>query len=383
MAIVDILKFDGAKDELVWKHPNTEFNNKAQLIVNESQQAIFINDGAILSVFGPGKHQLETSNLPFAKSLIKLGTGGRILYNTELYFVSLTEQMAIKWGTNSKISYLDPEYGFPVEIGACGQMSYVVDNPAKLLVKVVGTEKKLTTSQLTDYIRSFFMNRIKSSIPAFIQKERINIFQIDQYLDALSEECKTPIKNDLSAYGIELRSFLITTIMKPDEDQNFIRFKDIHYRKYTDVAEARLKQQVDVIEQETKAKQTVIEAEAIAKKRQVEGYSYSQERGFDVAEKIAENEASGQLGNIGVGLGLMSGIGAPLGNHVGSVIGGAINSSVLKDSGFCSKCGNRISSEDLFCRKCGNKLSANCCSNCGYEFIDDSPFCPKCGNRRN
>ena len=178
MAVIDILKYEGSKDILIWKHPNTEFNNNAQLIVNESQQAIFLNDGAILSIYGPGKHSLETSNLPFVKTLLKIGTGGKTLYNTELYFVNLTEQMAIKWGTNSKISYLDPEYGFPVEIGACGQMSIAVDNASKFLVKLVGTDKQLTREQLTDNLRSFLVNRVKTVIPSYILQNKINIFQI-------------------------------------------------------------------------------------------------------------------------------------------------------------------------------------------------------------
>lgn len=380
MAVVSVLKYEGDNSTFVWKHPDTDFNIGSQLIVHESQEAVFLLNGEVLEVFGPGKHVLETENLPFIKQLQKLSTGGKSAFHCEVYFVNLTEQMAIRWGTDSKISYMDPEYHFPLEIGACGQMSLSVSNSTKLLGKLVGTAKSLTQADLTIYFRAFLMTRIKSILPATIIENNISIFSIDQHLTTLSDVVKSLLSDDFIDYGINLRSFLITTVVKPDEDPNFKKFKDLHFRKVTDVAEAELNQQVSIINEQTKAQQTVIEAEAIAKKRQIEGYTYQEERGFDVASQMAQNDAVAQLNNVGIGMGLMTGVGGTLGQQVGSMAASAMQGAA---GSICISCGHHLQPGAIFCEKCGTKVVTETrCSNCGAIVSEDAIFCPKCGTKR-
>ena len=388
MAITSVLKYEGDNKTFVWKHPTHDFNTGSELIVHESQEAIFMIDGKVMDTFGPGKHILETENLPVARSVMKLATGGRSAFHAELYFINLTEQMAIKWGTDSKVCYLDPIYNFPLEIGACGEMSLSVSNSNKLLTKVVGTEHNLSQEQLTAFFRAFLMNRAKSIIAQQIQDKKISIFEIDMHLQELSDAIKTKLLDDFFDYGVNLNSFLITTVLKPDEDRNYLKFKDIFFRQKSDVMEAELQQKLTIIDQETKAKSTVIEAEATAKKREIEGYSYQQEKGFEVAKEVAKNEAVGQFSNVGVGLGMITGVGTEIGKTVGGVAGEAIqgvttSSSHRIEKKFCMNCGHELSPEALFCEKCGTKVAASdSCSNCGYVFTNDANFCPKCGTRR-
>ena len=388
MAITSVIKYEGDNSTFVWKHPTTDFNVGSQLIVHESQEAIFMMNGEVLEVFGPGKHVLETENLPFIKQLQKIATGGKSAFHCECYFVNQTEQMAIKWGTDSKISYLDPEYNFPLEIGASGQMSLAVSNSTKLLIKIVGTAKGLTQADLTTYFRGFLMSRIKSIIPSVIIEKKINIFNIDQHLIDISDAIKPMLADDFTDYGIDLKTFLITTVVKPDEDPNFRKFKDLHFRKVTDVAEAELNQKVSIINEQTKAQQTVIEAEAIAKKRQLEGYTYQQERGFDVASEMAKNDAVGQLNNVGIGMGMMTGVGGTLGQQVGSMASSAMQSvtsaAPTVSENVCPSCGHPVKDGALFCEKCGTKIPVIAkCLNCGAELSEDAVFCSKCGTRRS
>lgn len=386
MALTKVIKYEGDNSVFIWKHPATDFNMGSQLIVHESQEAVFMLNGEILDSFGPGRHTLETENLPVAKSLMKLSTGWRSALHAELYFVNLTEQMAIRWGTDSKIQYLDPEYGFPLEIGACGEMSLQVANSRKLLTKVVGTEKILTQEQLTRYFRAFLMNRVKSIISGEITEKRINIFSIDQHLQGLSDSVKEKLNDDFFDYGVNLKQFLIMTVLKPDEDRNFIKFKELHYRKYSDVAEAELQQKLSIIEQQTKAQQTVIEAEAIAKKRELEGYTYQQEKSYEVAKEMARNEATGEFSNIGIGLGMLTGVGGSLGQTVGGIASEAMGAAVTQTSvakKFCMNCGHALSATAMFCENCGTKVVRNDnCQNCGFEFVNDAKFCPQCGTKR-
>ena len=384
MAIVDVIKYEGDNSTFVWKYPKSEFNIGSQLIVHESQEALFMYQGELLDKFGPGTHLLETATLPLAKNIMKLSTGGKNMFHCDLYFVNKVEQMAIKWGTDSKIQYLDPEYGFPVEIGASGQMSLAAGNSSKLLIKLVGTEKVLTQEQMVTYFRAFLMNRIKSIFPQLVQENKINIFAMDQYMQVLSDAIKIKLEDDFIDYGIDLRTFLITTIVKPEEDRNYIKFKELYYRQFTDVKEAELRQRIAIIEQQTKAQQTVIEAEATAKKRELEGYTYQQEKGFEVAMEMAGNDAVGQLNNVGIGLGMMTGVGGTVGSQVGAMATDALGtvSEQMKPKLFCRNCGKQLSPDSLFCDKCGTKVEQKkICSNCGNELAPDSLFCNKCGTK--
>lgn len=390
MAITSVLKYEGDNKTFVWKHPTEDFNTGSELIVHESQEAIFMVDGKVLDTFGPGKHILETENLPVVRSVMKLATGGQNAFHAELYFVNLTEQMAIKWGTDSKISYLDPVYDFPLEIGSCGEMSLSVSNSNKLLIKVVGTDKNLSQQQLTVFFRAFLMNRVKSILAQEIRERKISIFEIDMHLAELSDVIKQKLLDDFFDYGVNLNSFLITTVLKPDEDRNYLKFKDIFFRQKSDVMEAELQQKLTIIDQETKAKSTVIAAEANAKKRELEGYTYQQEKGFEVAKEIAKNEAVGQFSNVGVGLGMITGVGSEIGKTVGGVAGQAMQgvtaqSSSFIEKRFCMNCGHELSAGALFCENCGTKVEmqvSDKCSGCGYVFNNDAKFCPKCGTKR-
>lgn len=395
MPIVSVIRYEGDNSTFVWKHPETDFNTGSQLIVHESQEAIFMLNGEVLDTFGAGRHVLETQNLPVARSLFKLSNGRQNTFHAELYFVNLVDVMSIKWGTDSRVQYMEPVYKFPVDIGACGEINLAVANSQKLLVKIVGTEHILTKQQLSTYFRAFLMNRIKAILPSVITEKTIDIFSIDQHLIELSEAVEEKLRDDFYDYGINLKKFLITTVVKPEENPNYTRFKDLHYRSFTDVAEAELNKRLARIEQETKAQGIVIEAEATAKKREIEGYTYQQERGFDVAQNMANNEAVAQLSNVGIGLGMMTGIGGELGRNVSSMASGAMHDTMTQSENnenagkiltkkFCMNCGHELNLNALFCEMCGTKIEAgkDICIKCGYTFNNEAKFCPVCGTKR-
>ena len=387
MLFAKVLKYEGDNKTFVWKYPIEDFNTGSQLIVHQSQEAVFFQNGKMLDMFGPGRHTLRTENLPIITSLMNLATGGRNAFHCELYFINKTEQMAIPWGTDSKIQYLDPVYQFPIELGACGEMSIALENAGKVLVKIVGNEKKLTQEQLGEKLRVFVMKYAKSVIPRMIQAQKISIFDLDMYLTELADEVKYPLTEEFKDYGFDLRKFSIMRILKPDEDPNYIKFKQLHYKSVNDVREAEIRQKVGIIDAQTAAQKKVIDAEAMARKRMMEGYTYQQEKAFGVAERIAENDAVAQMGNIGIGMGMMTGVGGVLGNTVGGILNDSIApatekmSSANNNGGFCPHCGNRYNAGALFCEKCGTKLTKNTCPHCGNELSDGALFCSRCGTK--
>lgn len=388
--IAEIIKYEGDNNTFIWKHPSEDFNSFTQLIVHESQEAIFFLNGQALDLFGPGRYTLETQNTPIIGKFLNRITGEQSPFHCEVYFINKTEQMSVKWGTDSKVQYMEPTYGFPISIGASGEMSLRAEDSRKLLLKLVGTENYLGQQKLIGFFRSFLMTKVKTYIAQIMKSNGISIFEIDENLSLFSESLHQMLTPDFADYGISLERFFVTNIVKPDGDKQYEKFKELHFRQYADLAEAKLRQQTDIIYAQTEAQKTVIASQAMAAKRAQEGYTYQQERGFDVAEQVAQNEAVGQFTNMGVGLGTMAGVGG----IVGGAVVGSLNSALdgvnnpsqppVADM-FCENCGAKIMPGTSFCEECGAAVftSQEKCANCGYKFERSGKFCPKCGTRRN
>ena len=302
--ICEVIKYEGDNSVFIWKHPSEDFNSLTQLIVHESQEAIFFMNGQALDLFGPGRYTLETQNIPKVGKLLNRTTGDMTPFHCEVYFINKTEQMSIKWGTDSKVQYIDPQYGFPLSIGASGEMALRAEDSRKLLLKLVGTENYLGQQKLVSFFRAFLMTRVKTYIAQYLKNNSVSIFEIDEHLTAFSKALHNLLIPDFADYGIALERFFVTNIVKPDGDRQYERFKELIYAQ-------------------TAAQKVIIDSQAQATKRAQEGYTYAQERGFDVAEKVAQNEAVGQFTNMGIGLGTMAGVGGA----VGGVVGGAVNNA--------------------------------------------------------
>ena len=383
MDIASVIKYEGDNSTFIWKSPLEDFNSQTQLIVHESQEAVFYMNGQILDVFQAGRHTLETQNIPLIRKFYNKAFDNKTPFHCEVYFINKTEQMAIKWGTDSKVEYVEPTYNFPIQIGASGEMTLRVIDSCKLLVKAVGTESTLTQAGLVQKFRAFLMTRFKTYLSTYIRENNINIFQIDEKLSMMSEDIQKLLVGDFEEYGVALVHFFVTSIVKPEEDKIYRRFKEIHFRQYADIAEARLHQNVSIIEQETEKQKMILEAQGLAQKRQIEGYTYAQERGFDVAQSFASNEGGGNMANLGIGLGVMSGVGGAVGGMINDSIGKANKEDKSVFALKCPKCGKDVPENSKFCLECGTKievLSENemICPHCGQK-THKGKFCMECG----
>jgi len=402
-AIANVIAYEGGNDTFIWKHPVEDFNIGSQLIVHESQEAIFFMNGEALDLFGPGRHTLSTQNLPIVGKFFAAAMGGETPFHCEVYFINKTEQLAVKWGTDSKLEYVEPTFGFPIQIGASGEMALRVEDSRKLLVKVVGTERGITQQSFVLKMRAFLLTRIKNHLALYIKREKINIFEIDEHLLTISGALQEVFSQDFIDYGISLEKFFVTTIVKPEEDGHYKKFKELHFRQYADIAEANLRQKKAVIDQETEAKRMTIEAKGLAEKREIEGYTYRDERGFDVAERMASNEAVGQMANVGIGMGMMSGVGGTVGGVVGGMMHDTMSTMVAGakqqqhaqqptqgtaqqpvGAAACMPCGNPLPPGAKFCLECGAKVAAAdenkaVCPSCSAE-TPKGRFCLECGS---
>ena len=221
MEITSVIKYEGDNSTFVWKHPKEDFNTESQLIVHETQEAVFFLNGQPLDLFTSGRYTLETANIPILQKIKNIPTSGVSPFHCEVYFVNKTEQMGIRWGTDSTVQYIEPTYGFPISIGANGEMSVKAVDSKKLLLKLVGTESNLTQESLTTYFRSFLMARVKSYIAQSMKENKISIFELDERLVEFSDDLKAKLIPDFSDYGVSLEKFFVTSVAKPDGERKY------------------------------------------------------------------------------------------------------------------------------------------------------------------
>lgn len=208
MEIASIIKYEGDNSTFIWKHPCEDFNTTTQLIVHESQEAVFFMNGQILDRFEAGRYTLKTQNIPLIGKFYNKVFGDKTPFHCEVYFINKTEQMAVKWGTDSKVEYIDPIYKFPIQLGASGEMTLCVEDACKLLVKIVGTEHNLLQQGIVQKFRAFLMTKFKTYMANYIKKNKINIFEIDEHLQQMSDSLQEILLPDFSEYGVSLVHFL-------------------------------------------------------------------------------------------------------------------------------------------------------------------------------
>ena len=270
--IAEIIKYEGDNSTFIWKHPSEDFNSMTQLIVHESQEAIFLLNGQALDLFGPGRYTLETQNIPKIGKFLNRATGGETPFHCEVYFINKTVQMALKWGTDSKVRYIDPESGLPLELGASGSMNLMVDDSRKLLVKLVGTMQGIAwdadtsgfTKSLQSCFRPLISMAVKSNLTAAIKARSFDIFEIDEHLSELSDVLHEKIRPGFEEYGLTIPQFYLTTVVLPEDDPNFRRLRDLHtisLQSRTIRAEAQIRTEKAKAEADVTAAQRQIELE--------------------------------------------------------------------------------------------------------------------------
>ena len=356
---ISVIKYEGSNEVLAHKHEKEDFTIGSQLIVHETQEALFFRDGKIFDQFKAGRHTLVTNNIPKVRDYMKLGTGGINVFHCEVYFINMVTQMGIRWGTDSKVRLFDPASGLHVEIGASGNFNMRVTDSAKLILKLVGTTDGLMQSDVTGEGKSYgtgmfkalIVNKVKANLARIIKENNLNILEIDAYLDVISSKLMLDINQTLDEYGLTMPEFYVTSIVTPDDDPNFVRLKQQFADKTLKVreeevkkAEAEAAQQRKIVEAQTEAQLKAVsaqgeadalrikaqaeadayrmQAQAEAQEMQMKGYTYRDETARQVGLEAMQNGITGG----GSGGGASGGIGdvASLGVTLGAM-GGVIN----------------------------------------------------------
>lgn len=430
MKIIDVIKYEGDNNTFIWKHPSEDFNTLSQLIVHESQEAIFMMNGQALDLFGPGRYTLKTENIPLLGKLINIPTDNKSPFHCEVYFINKTTQMGIKWGTDSKVRFIDPLTQVPLQIGACGEMNLKVSDSRKLLVKLVGTASGIAwnqeghnfTNSLKNSFRPLISTSVKVNLSKSIVSQNINILDIDSHLDTLSDTLKENILPGFEEYGLTIPQFYVTTVVLPEDDVNFKQIRELHTialrskiaEAHATVRAAQAKAQAKItaaereIELEKKTTQTevakrdaerkVIESQGSAESTKITGFADAEvmkAKGYtekDLIQADVQKEFAKGLGNMGSGssggssspmsdiMGLGVGMAAAnaMSGQLGKMFGNFTNQNdethtdtdtEPKDTLTCTNCGAPIPKNAKFCLECGTKVQMP---------IGDTVICPNC-----
>ena len=440
--LASIIKFEGDNEALIWKHPIEDFNYGSQLIVHESQEAIFFRDGQALDLFGAGRYTLETQQLPLLESLYKLPTDTEGTFHSEVYFINKTVQMSIKWGTPDKLRFIDPLTSTPLELGVSGEMNLQVADSRRLLLKLVGTQSGIAwddrdgfAKSVRESFRPLIVNTVKSTLPGIIRDSQIDLLEIDQHVDDISATLREKLLPGFAEYGLTIPQFYVTHIVLPEDDPNFKRIRELHtvmlqtrmyqaeatvktvqaqseasYRTAQEESKAAITaaQRKVVLEQQTtetelarrEAERKLIHAQADAEARRLEGAGeadvtrmtglseaevmrakgYTQRDVLEADVKKAYAAGLGQMGSNGGGsaLGDIAGLGVTLG-----AMGGVINMTKGAVAPMFEQPAHAAPVDSGWdCPACGKKaISSNFCPDCGAKKPEASSGwdCPSCG----
>jgi membrane protease subunit (stomatin/prohibitin family) len=212
---IEILQWlDDTNDSLVYRFPvyNQEIKMNAQLTVRENQAALFINEGKAADLFGPGRFQLTTQNLPILTTLRGWKYGFQSPFKAEVYFFNMRFFTDLKWGTTNPVMMRDAEFGM-IRLRAFGTYAMKISDPKAFFATIVGTHGLTTTDEITGQLRSTILSRLSDAIA----EAKISALDIASKYDELSGHARQILGPEFQAYGLELSKFFIENVSLPEE----------------------------------------------------------------------------------------------------------------------------------------------------------------------
>jgi len=362
MAIIDLVRWmpQGNQTIYAYRFPETNLSTYTQLIVQESQEAILFSKGQIVGKFGPGKHTLNTENLPILRSLYGLPFGGKNPFTAEVWFVNKLQPYNIDWNIN-RMDIHDADYNTNIPLVASGRYGLKIIDAERFLIKIVGTKDTFNQDDLTDQFYGEFSTKTKSSLMQFMINNKIGLKQISAHLDSMSEHLRSIMLPFWENIGFELTKFYITSIEIDSSNDVGKRILDAVSRQ---------------------------SAQAIG------GYTWQQSQAFEVAKDAVDgmgNSSGGLLGAI-VATNMMGGVGGGGGimqpqynqptfntNTAGGQQGNQPPTAAPLREVYCSNCSKKFASNLKFCPFCGDEYCP--CPKCGTDNAKNAKRCVSCGQQ--
>jgi membrane protease subunit (stomatin/prohibitin family) len=360
---------DDSGDTILYRFPvyQQEIKNGAQLIVRESQTAVFVFEGQVADVFTPGRYTIDGGNTPILSKLGAWKFGFNSPMKAEVYFVNTKQFTDMKWGTSNPIMLRDADFGI-VRLRAFGAYSMRVADPATFIKEVAGTNAHFQTEDIDEQLKRAIVTEFSDALGEL----KIAALDLAAQYKEIGENIRAKINEDFSTYGLEVTKFYVENISLPEE------------------VEAAMDRRASM--------------GALGNADQ-----YMKFQAADALRDAAQNEGGGA--GLGAGLGAGFAMGGQMANAFGGTQGGAqqqqggggtqtvacptcgkpnaVGVKFCADCGGkmevakvpCVKCGVSLREGAKFCSECGSSQEKAKCANCQAELAPGAKFCPECGTK--
>ncbi|WP_219834984.1 SPFH domain-containing protein [Paenibacillus sp. R14(2021)] len=351
---IEVIEWVEDTHSIVYRFPayDNAIKMGAQLTVREGQAAIFLNEGTIADVFGPGRYELSTQNMPVLTALKAWKHAFNSPFKADVYFVNTTNVTDQKWGTTNPVLMRDKEFGM-VRVRGFGNYSFKVKDPALFMREILGSQADFDPQQ----IGGFFKTMIVSGVSDLLAESAIPIIDLAMHYDELSSLGNTKLQSNFAAIGLALTGFVIENISLPEEVE-----KMVDRRSSMNIAG-----------------------------------NLDQYMKFQAAESMRE-AANNPGGIAGAGAGL--GAGMAMGQIMSQAFAGS-NQQSPPTAGTeqasqpnpsaanpedktepCCNCSHTLRANDKFCPECGTaRPERRFCHECGGPLSAGAKFCSGCGTK--
>jgi len=363
--LIEVLEWmDPSGNEMIYRIPqegSADFKIGAQLIVRDSQMAIFFKDGHAADTFATGRHTLITKNIPILTRLMAFPFGFNSPFRAEAYFINLKVFTDLKWGTKHPVTFKDSKLGL-IRLRGHGAFTFRIDNPILFLNSIVGRQSRYSTGDIQEYLRDVIIARMND----LLGEKLDTLLELPAIYTELAEEFKDIVKEEFSKYGLELVDFYISSITPPEEVSKMI--------------------------DQRSGLEAIGDLDKFLK--------FGMAKGFSAPGSPAGAGAGLSMG-AGVGMmmpGLMTKVFQPEQTDlkreaVATITCPKCHTDTPEQSRYCYRCGytmvkqnscpscdKTLPTEANFCLHCGHQLDAKiACPHCSAELISGSKFCGECG----
>lgn len=329
--------FDDSGTQLVQRIPREgsgEIKYGAQLTVRENQVAVFYYQGKAMEAFGPGRHTLQTANIPILTKIASLPWGLSSPLRAEVYFVNMKVFTNLKWGTRDPVAFKDAHLGL-VRLRAYGVFNLRVVQPVLMINRLVGTQGVYTTEAVEDYLNQVIISRFNDHMGETLD----SLFSLPSRYDTMSEGMMVRLREDFGHFGLALTHLYINAITPPQEVQKAI---------------------------DDRSRMGAID----------DMHKLMQLKTAMAVEKAAEGSDMTGAG-MGAGIGLM--MPAMLARYFDANDRQGPAAAPPPDT-QCPECRQAVPFNARFCPSCGHQqLVFRQCIQCGKNLTPNARFCSRCG----